>query len=86
MPDRMDELQKENARLKAYIRRLEAQNGGAPQQQPGRPHSPAVVAPSGREWDGAGHGLSADQVGRYSRQIILPSFGVQGEKELRSAQ
>lgn len=27
-------------------------------------------------WDASGHGLSKGQVERYSRQIILPSFGV----------
>ena len=30
-------------------------------------------------WDGLQHGLSRDQIARYSRQVILHSFGVQGE-------
>ena len=31
---------------------------------------------SGSAWDVSGHGLTKEQVERYSRQIILPSFGV----------
>lgn len=33
-------------------------------------------------WDGRGHHLNKEQVERYSRQIILPSFGVQGAHHL----
>ncbi len=29
-------------------------------------------------WEGNGHKLTKEQVARYSRQIILPSFGAQG--------
>lgn len=29
-------------------------------------------------WQGGGHSLSKKQVERYSRQLILPSFGVAG--------
>ena len=30
------------------------------------------------QWRSAPHGLSQEQVGRYSRQLMLPSFGVEG--------
>lgn len=73
----LDQLRAENARLKAYIGNITTptpENGAN-----GASSSPDAcpVAPS--PWDGVGHGLSKDQVGRYSRQIILPSFGVEGE-------
>ena len=29
-------------------------------------------------WDKNGHNLNKDQIARYSRQIIMPSFGAQG--------
>ena len=35
------------------------------------------------QWDGHGHRLTKEQVARYSRQIILPSFGVQGNLPLK---
>lgn len=31
---------------------------------------------------GAGHGLSGDQIQRYSRQLLLPSFGVGAQENL----
>ena len=29
-------------------------------------------------WDDNGHNLNKDQIARYSRQIIMPSFGAEG--------
>lgn len=29
-------------------------------------------------WEAGSHTLTTDQIGRYSRQLLLPSFGVQG--------
>lgn len=42
-------------------------------------HAPLV---SDLDYD-FGHGLSPDMIYRYSRQLILPSFGVQGNAALR---
>lgn len=30
-------------------------------------------------WEAGPHTLTTDQIGRYSRQLLLPSFGVQGK-------
>ena len=30
-------------------------------------------------WEAGPHSLTSDQVGRYSRQLLLPSFGIQGK-------
>jgi hypothetical protein len=38
----------------------------------------ATAWPAGA-WNGVEHGLSKEKIARYSRQIILPSFGVQGD-------
>ena len=32
-----------------------------------------------RTWDRASHGLSVGDVARYSRQLLVPRFGVKGE-------
>lgn len=31
-------------------------------------------------WEAGPHSLTSDQIGRYSRQLLLPSFGVQGKQ------
>ncbi len=36
-------------------------------------------------WVGNGHELTKEQIGRYSRQIILPSFGAQGVHMMAAA-
>ena len=84
------ELQAENARLRSEIERLKAAAGGAQQQTAAAAAAPngsaattgsnAAAAPA--SWDGLGHGLSAAQVARYSRQIVLHSFGVQAQARL----
>ena len=77
----LDQLRAENARLKAYISNLTnplaetTANGSSPPSDA----CPIVARP----WDGGGHGLNREQVGRYSRQIILPSFGVDGNKLIK---
>ena len=39
----------------------------------------AESLPSGQpHWCSAGHGLSKEQVARYSRHLILPAFGAEG--------
>ena len=35
-------------------------------------------------WEAGPHSLTSDQIGRYSRQLLLPSFGVQGKQGVTS--
>lgn len=72
MQDELEQLRLENARLKEYIASL---------SDNGTKHSSSQCA-GVNAWDGIGHGLSPDQIARYSRQIILPSFGVQAQAKL----
>ena len=72
---RLEQLEQENARLLEKIERLE-----------GRAAVPAAAreAADGALLDGslactAPHGLPRAAVERYSRQMILPAFGAQGE-------
>ncbi|KAK9815557.1 hypothetical protein WJX72_005681 [[Myrmecia] bisecta] len=38
-----------------------------------------------RTWESSDHGLDSSQIARYSRQLILPSFGVQAQARLCGA-
>ena len=77
MSAEIDRLREENARLKAYINSITTSpcilENGSSSDLP-----TTTTASLENLWDGVGHGLSKEQVARYSRQIILPSFGVQG--------
>lgn len=65
--DELARLRHENAQLRAALARAQA-------SQP----STSIETRSSHEWDEFGHGLRAEEISRYSRQIILPSFGVMG--------
>lgn len=79
-------LRARNAELEAELNNLRAaakasEHQAAQEQQP--PDAAANGAsqgdfPPAASWDGLQHGLDKDQIARYSRQIILHSFGVQG--------
>ncbi|KAJ4828485.1 Molybdenum cofactor synthesis protein 3 [Turnera subulata] len=59
--------------LEGQLRELTLQNGSVP--------PPSVI--SGAVVDsGFGHGLSPEMIYRYSRQLLLPSFGVQAQENL----
>jgi len=53
------------------------------QEEGGRPgkNSHETQTPA-KDWDSVGHGLDKYMVERYSRQIILPSFGVKGQSKV----
>jgi len=79
--DRLRQLEEENSRLKAYLQQLLPSHS---QDAEIRDQFDRDIAEfhSRQAWDGGGHGLTKDQVNRYSRQIILPSFGVQAQSRL----
>jgi hypothetical protein len=76
----LDRLREENANLRAHLDQLRvsaASNGtheAAAEACPARPHA---------TWDGTQHGLTKEQIGRYSRQLILHNFGVHGKPRWR---
>lgn len=94
----VERLRAENAQLQAELDALRAsQAGSLPQTTPPaaaatQEDPPAAAAngaaccppaaPAASDWDGLQHGLDKDQIARYSRQIILHSFGVQAQARL----
>ena len=91
----MSSMRLENERLKAEIElvkaeldqlKQQAQSNGAAARAPEAGAPPARAAAEAcplqqrPSWDGSDHGLSKEQIARYSRQIILPSFGVHCER------
>lgn len=73
--DELEHLRAENEALKVEVQRLrQAQSSSVPEPR----SQNDLDTPSTHSWDGLGHGLSRDDIARYSRQIILPSFGAQG--------
>lgn len=66
---RVERLEAEVARLKQQIEKLKLDKKDATDPNNG--------VCTDRDWDGIRHALTGDQVQRYSRQIILPSFGVE---------
>ena len=65
---RVQQLERENAQLRDAMAQG---NGPAGPQPPKGPPSPPSWA--------AAHGLPKAAVERYSRQMILPAFGAEGE-------
>lgn len=79
--EELERLRAENEALKAELEALKRS------QQPPAAQAPAAApaangggaaCPAFAPWDGMQHGLDKQQISRYSRQIILHSFGVQG--------
>ncbi len=86
----------ELARLRCDNRALRAALGAlarmpapppAPPAPPPAPPAAAASAPAAAaSWaDPAGHGLSAEQLGRYARHVALPAFGAAGQGALARA-
>lgn len=74
LQERVDTLQRENDRLRAYLASINTATDETHDDKSN--NSPG--------WDGVGHGLTKHQVSRYSRQIVLPSFGVSAQSRLCS--
>lgn len=79
--EELQRLRVENEALRAELDALKRS------QQPPAAQAPAAApaangggaaCPAFASWDGMHHGLDKEQISRYSRQIILHSFGVQG--------
>lgn len=65
MHSEIENLRRENEVLRARLAQVTA--------------SPASPDSECKRWEAGPHGLTSDQIGRYSRQLLLPSFGVQGK-------
>ncbi|KAI7842611.1 hypothetical protein COHA_003715 [Chlorella ohadii] len=83
--EELERLRAENEALKAELEALKRS------QQPPAAQAPAAApaangggaaCPAFAPWDGMQHGLDKQQISRYSRQIILHSFGVQAQARL----
>jgi adenylyltransferase/sulfurtransferase len=82
-PDAHEDLKQENERLRAEVERLRSQLGHGPQQVPCE-HKPALSPNShgpGRSYE-CQHSLTKEQVQRYSRHLLLPSFGLGAQERL----
>ena len=65
MGSEIEALRRENEVLKTRLAQVTA--------------GPARPEPGCVQWEAGTHSLSSDQIGRYSRQLLLSSFGVQGK-------
>lgn len=87
-------LQAENSRLKAEIERLTKRtealsvDNGNVTSDARKSHceeSAPSQASSAFIWESNGHGLTKNDIERYSRQIILPCLGTSGQARLKAA-
>lgn len=80
MQAEIDQLRAENEILK---RRLAAVNGTA-LAIPDAPGNFDLRASSPQKWELGAHGLNSSEITRYSRQILLRSFGAEGMQHVQS--
>ena len=71
MDSEIESLRRENEVIKNRLAQVTAS----------RPSSPLSEC---LQWEAGPHRLTSDQIGRYSRQLLLPSFGVQGKQGVMS--
>ena len=75
----VERLQAEVASLRAQLQAVLAARGSAGQPYAQGSNESARDGSAGTScWQGEPHGLAKAQIERYSRQIILPAFGVEG--------
>ena len=86
MQQELERLRAENAHLRELLSTTQLQepaegadNRAAPGALPDQPGQACSSRGPVIGWEAGGHDLSAEQISRYSRQLILPSFGVAGE-------
>lgn len=70
----IEQLQKENEELRALL----SANGISIPAAASQEHHPQACPRSSLSYEHSNHNLPAEIIQRYSRQIILPSFGVHG--------
>ncbi len=73
MEAEIQQLRRENEVLKSRLAQITASR---PEETQGLSVQ-AETAPQCR-WEAGSHGLSSAQIARYSRQVLLPSFGLEG--------
>lgn len=78
---RLTALELENARLKEEVALMRAQLAGNAQAPP-PPATPEGEGSCPRRTFETAHGMTKAQVERYSRQILLPQFGVAAQDAL----
>lgn len=68
----MQQLRCENELLKSRLAQATASSSG-------NTHETEQLANQTRcQWEAGAHGLSSAEISRYSRQLLLPSFGIEG--------
>lgn len=77
LSEELERLRVENARLKEELKLHSAASSLIGEDEDDRGN--ACPSPS---WTGLSHNLTADQIRRYSRQLLLPSFGVEAQDRL----
>ncbi|KAI3437915.1 hypothetical protein D9Q98_000360 [Chlorella vulgaris] len=77
--DELSRLRAQNSQLQRELDRL---TGSGPLQQSAPDAANGAAAAATPSWDGLQHGLNKEQIARYSRQIVLHSFGVQAQAKL----
>lgn len=77
MDNEIDRLRRENEVLRHRLAQVTASRPLLPEAEPtNRPSHPDA------QWQSGQHELTSDQIRRYSRQLLLPSFGIQGKSAL----
>ena len=80
--DRLHVVEAENAKLRNQVKQLQPALQRAALLQPGSQSAAASdtasTASSLAGRNGSNHDLTKEQIARYSRQLLLPSFGPQG--------
>jgi predicted metal-binding protein len=94
MQNGIEEVIRENKRLKKLLDSHGIEHGEPLDTVQGRAdgrdgHAPDVCSTCVKRphtWESDGHGLTKEQIERYSRQLLLPSFGVKGVHTIASCQ
>ncbi|KAI8008975.1 Adenylyltransferase and sulfurtransferase MOCS3 [Camellia lanceoleosa] len=78
----IENLKSAKSEIERRISDLEAQLRDVDEKDETKTNSTRSCPPLSNGDSGLGHGLSPDMIYRYSRQLLLPSFGVQAQSSL----